>query len=137
MKIIIGCNHAGAEPRHTLLASVLQEHTIVDMGTDSSSPADHPDSRRVATATDDNAFGTPIWRGGTGMAMATGKVKGIRAARCGEPYSAGLSRRYNDANVLCLGARVIGSGTAEQIAARWLSTPFDGGRHTRRLGRIE
>jgi ribose 5-phosphate isomerase B len=69
--------------------------------------------------------------------MAAGKVKGIRAARCTEPYSAELSRRHNDANVLCLGARIVGSEMAKKIVDTWLSTPFEGGRHTRRVEKIE
>jgi ribose 5-phosphate isomerase B len=71
------------------------------------------------------------------MAMAAGKTKGIRAAACTEPYSAKLSRRHNDANILCLGARVIGTGMAEDIVGKWFSTPFEGGRHARRINKIE
>ncbi len=140
MKIIIGCDHAGVELKHTLLASALQTHMVIDVGTDSSASVDYPDiAHKVAqaVAAGDAERGILICGTGIGMAMAAGKVKGIRAARCGEPYSAELSRRHNDANVLCLGARVTGSGMAEQIVARWLSTPFDGGRHARRVGKIE
>jgi ribose 5-phosphate isomerase B len=74
---------------------------------------------------------------GIGMAMAAGRFSGIRAATCSDIYSAEMSRRHNDANILCLGARVVGVGVAEGIARVWLSTPFDGGRHKNRVSKIE
>ena len=140
MKIAIGCDHAGVDLKRALLNSVLKEHEVVDMGTNSKESVDYPDiAQKVAhaVARGDVKWGILICGTGIGMAMAAGKVKGIRAARCSEPYSAEMSRRHNDANVLCFGARVIGSGIAEKIVEKWLSTPFEGGRHARRVGKIE
>ncbi len=140
MKIAIGCDHAGFELKSALLASVLKAYDVVDMGTDSAQSVDYPDIAKPvaqAVASGEVDYGILICGTGIGMSMAAGKVKGVRAARCSEPYSAEMSRRHNDANVLCFGARVIGIGMAEMIVEKWLSTPFDGGRHARRVGKIE
>ncbi len=140
MKIAIGCDHAGIELKRGLLNSVLKGYEIIDMGTDSTDSVDYPDiAHKVAYAVVSSEVerGILICGTGTGMAMAAGKTKGIRAAACTEPYSAELSRRHNDANILCLGARVIGTGMAEKIVEKWFSTPFEGGRHARRINKIE
>ncbi|TSA51720.1 ribose 5-phosphate isomerase B [archaeon] len=140
MRIAIGCDHTGVDLKRALLDSVLREHDVVDMGTDSKESVDYPDIAKLvahAVVRGEAERGILICGTGIGMAMAAGKVKGIRAARCSEPYSAEMSRRHNDANVLCFGARVIGSGMAEKIVEKWLSTPFDGGRHVRRVEKIE
>jgi ribose 5-phosphate isomerase B len=71
------------------------------------------------------------------MAMAAGRHRGMRAATCSDPYVAEMSRRHNDANVLCLGARVVGCGMAESIVRTWLGADFDGGRHARRVEKVE
>jgi ribose 5-phosphate isomerase B len=140
MKVAIGCDHAGIELKRGLLNSVLKEYEITDMGTDSTDSVDYPDiAHKVAAvvASGEIERGILICGTGIGMAMAAGKTKGIRAAACTEPYSAKLSRRHNDANILCLGARVIGTGMAEDIVGKWFSTPFEGGRHARRINKIE
>ena len=125
MKIAIGCDHAGVDLKHTLLDSVLKEHEVTDVGTNSKESVDYPDIAKLvshAVACGEVERGILICGTGIGMAMAAGKVKGIRAARCSEPYSAEMSRRHNNANVLCFGARVIGGGMAEKIVEKWLST---------------
>ena len=140
MKIAIGCDHAGVDLKHALLDSVLKKHEVIDMGTNSKESVDYPDIAKPvahAVASGEVERGILICGTGIGMAMAAGKVKGIRAARCSEPYSAEMSRKHNDANVLCFGARVVGSGLAEAIVEKWLTTSFDGGRHARRVGKIE
>jgi len=140
MRIAIGCDHTGVDLKRALLDSVLREHDVVDMGTNSTQSVDYPDIAKLvahAVVRGEAERGILICGTGIGMAMVAGKVKGIRAARCSEPYSAEMSRRHNDANVLCFGARVIGSGMAEKIVEKWLSTPFDGGRHVRRVEKIE
>jgi len=140
MKVAIGCDHAGIELKRGLLNSILKEYEIIDMGTDSTDSVDYPDiAHKVAyaVASSEVERGILICGTGTGMAMAAGKTKGIRAAACTEPYLAELSRRHNDANILCLGARVIGTGMAEKIVEKWFSTPFEGGRHARRINKIE
>jgi len=140
MKVAIGCDHAGVGLKRRLLDSVLKGYEVIDMGTDSTDSVDYPDiAHKVADAVASGKAeqGILICGTGIGMAMAAGKTKGIRAADCTEPYSAELSRRHNDANFLCLGARVIGTGMAEKIVEKWFLTPFDGGRHARRIGKIE
>jgi ribose 5-phosphate isomerase B len=140
MRIAIGCDHAGLAMKRTLIEQTLAAHNVIDMGTDSTESVDYPDiAHKVAhaVAAEEVERGILICGTGIGMAMAAGKVKGIRAARCTEPYSAELSRRHNDANVLCLGARIVGSEMAKKIVDTWLSTPFEGGRHTRRVEKIE
>ena len=139
MKIAIGCDHTGVAMKRALLESVLSDHTVLDVGTDSEKPVDYPDfakkvARAVASGEADK--GILICGTGIGMAMAAGKVPGIRAASCTEPYSAELSRRHNDANILCLGARVSGTGMAKKITETWLGCPFDGGRHIPRVEKI-
>ncbi len=74
---------------------------------------------------------------GIGMAMAAGKFSGVRAATCNDPYVAEMSRRHNDANILCLGSRVVGAGMARTIVKKWLTTEFDKGRHQRRVDKID
>jgi ribose 5-phosphate isomerase B len=139
MKIAIGSDHHGVALKRSLLSSVLACHDVADLGTHSEDPVDYPDvARQVAEAV---ARGT-VERGilicgtGIGMAMAAGRVAGVRAARCTEPYSAEMSRRHNDANVLCLGAEVVGTWMAERIITAWLEIPFEGGRHARRVAKI-
>ena len=140
MRIAIGCDHAGVHTKQALLASVLNGHSVADLGTDSEEPTDYPDiARRVAemVASGKTERGILICATGIGMAMAAGKTRGIRAATCTEPYSAEMSRRHNDANILCLGGRVTGIGMAKRIVETWLAAPFDAGRHARRVGKIE
>ncbi len=140
MKIAIGCDHAGVSLKKHLLSSVLENYDVIDMGSDSTESVDYPDiAKKVAQAVGQQEVdrGILICGTGIGMSMAAGKVNGVRAARCSEPYSAEMSRRHNDANVLCLGARVIGVGIAQQVVKQWLNTPFDGGRHSRRINKIE
>jgi ribose 5-phosphate isomerase B len=140
VRVAIGCDHVGVPLKRLLIASVLSTHDVLDMGTHTEESVDYPDiARAVATEVAAGAVerGILICGTGIGMAMAAGKVPGIRAATCGDTFSAEMSRRHNQANVLCLGARAIGSGLAKRIAMTWLSTGFDGGRHERRVGKIE
>ena len=140
MKVVIGCDHAGLAMKDALIDRVLTDYEIIDLGTDSPTPVDYPDiARKVADAvvTGRAEQGILICGTGIGMAMVAGKVSGIRAATCTDPYSAELSRSHNNANILCLGARIVGLGLAEKIVATWLSTPFARGRHTRRIEKIE
>lgn len=140
MKVVIGCDHAGLAMKDALIDRVLTDYEIIDLGTDSPTPVDYPDiARKVADAvvTGRAEQGILICGTGIGMAMAAGKVSGIRAATCTDPYSAELSRSHNNANILCLGARIVGLGLAEKIVETWLSTPFARGRHTRRIEKIE
>lgn len=140
MRIAIGCDHAGVELKRLLISSVLSVHNVIDVGIDCMELVDYPDvAKQVAdkVITLDADRGILICGTGIGMAMAAGRFSGIRAATCSDIYSAEMSRRHNDANILCLGARVVGAGVAEGIARMWLSTPFDGGRHKDRVSKIE
>jgi ribose 5-phosphate isomerase B len=140
MRIAIGCDHAGVELKRLLISSVLSAHNVIDVGIDCMELVDYPDvAKQVAdkVITLDADRGILICGTGIGMAMAAGRFSGIRAATCSDIYSAEMSRRHNDANILCLGARVVGAGVAEGIARMWLSTPFDGGRHKDRVSKIE
>jgi ribose 5-phosphate isomerase B len=139
VRIAIGCDHTGPQMKRALIESTLSEHEILDVGTDSTDPVDYPDiAQEVArlVAEGEAERGLLICGTGLGMAMAAGKRPGIRAARCTDPYSAELSRRHNDANILCLGARITGHDMARKIVETWLDAPFEGGRHARRVGKI-
>lgn len=140
MRIAIGCDHAGLTMKRVLLKSVLSDYTVVDFGTDFEEPIDYPDiAQQVASkvASGEVERGILICGTGIGMAIAAGKTKGVRAATCTEPFSAEMSRRHNDANILCLGGRVTGHAMAQKIVEVWFSTPFEAGRHTRRVQKIE
>jgi len=115
-------------------------HEVVDFGAHQEDPADdYPDfglpaARAVASGACER--GILCCGSGLGMMLTANKVRGIRAVVCHEPYSARLSRAHNDANVLCLGGRIVGIGLAQEVVRVWLETPFEGGRHARRVGKI-
>lgn len=139
MKIALGADHNGLALKEALLAGVLQGHTVRDFGVFTPESVDYPDvAFSVAQAVASGEFdrGILICGTGIGMAIAANKVRGIRAAACSDVYSAKMSRRDNDANILCCGGRVVGSGLATEIVAAWLNESFEGGRHQRRLEKI-
>lgn len=114
--------------------------TVKNLGTDTSDSVDYPVyARKVANAVKDDpgSLGVLICGTGIGMSLAANKVKGIRAAAVSEVYSAIMTRKHNDANVICFGARVIGIETAKMIVEGFLTTPFEGGRHQRRVDMLE
>ena len=137
MRVSLGCDHAGFALKR-VVAAALQEggHEVLDEGTDSPDSCDWPDfGARVAArvAAGEAERGIALCGTGIGMSMAANKVPGVRAALCNDLYTARFSRLHNDANVLAMGARVIGPGLAEEIVRIWMETPFAGGRHARRL----
>ncbi len=140
MLIAIGCDHAGVALKKALSESVLAEYPLMDLGTDETTPADYP---RVAfavakkVAAGEAQMGILICGTGIGMAMAASRVRGIRAATCAEAYMARMARAHNNANVLCLGARVVGTGLAEDIVHAFLHTQFARGRHADRLALMD
>jgi len=139
MTIAIGCDHNGLALKEVLLKDVLREHRVRDFGVFTQEPVDYPDiavAVAQAVASGEYERGILICGTGIGMAMAANKVKGIRAAACSDVYSAKMSRRDNDANILCFGGRVIGPGLASEIVTVWLNEPFAGGRHQRRVEKI-
>ena len=140
MRIALGADHAGVALK-ARVRRLLDERRLAceDLGPDGDEPVDYPDyalrvARRVAAGACDR--GILICGSGIGMAMAANKVRGIRAAPVTTPEAAGLARRHNDANVLALGARTLAVDAALRIVDAFLATPFDGGRHQRRVDKI-
>ncbi len=140
MKIAVGADHAGFSMKEELKSFLESEgHELIDVGTFSEESVDYPDmARQVAELVKDGKVerGILICGTGIGMAMAANKVAGVRAASCTDLLSARLSRAHNDANILTLAARVIAPYHAREILKVWLTTPFDGGRHERRVDKI-
>ena len=140
MKIAIGADHAGFALKQYLVATLTRlGHDLDDLGTHSSDPVDYPEicasvARAVVAGRADR--GIVIGGSGQGEQIAANKIPGTRAALCNDLYTARMSREHNDANVLALGARIVGCGLAEEIVLLWLSAPFAGGRHQRRVDQI-
>ncbi|MGM0651186.1 MAG: ribose 5-phosphate isomerase B [Bacillota bacterium] len=141
MKVALGSDHAGFSLKENI-AEYLRSinRSYLDCGVSSEDSVDYPDIAVTvvdAVNSGECEYGILICGTGIGMSIAANKHKGIRAALCGEPYSAKCARKHNDANVLTMGSRVIGSGLAAEIVKTFLSESFDGGRHRRRLDKIE
>ncbi len=140
MKIALGCDHRGVVAVQSLVSHLTADgHDIEVIGDLTGSVCDYPDSAyAVATIVSDGAAerGILICGTGIGMCIAANKVKGIRAALALDELSAQLSRSHNDANVLCLSADLIGQILVRRIVDTWVRTPFEGGRHERRLAKI-
>jgi ribose 5-phosphate isomerase B len=140
MRIAIGSDHAGFELKVHLVDTVADlGHDPVDKGTDSTESVDYPPiiaevARAVAGGEADR--GVVLGGSGQGEQITANKVRGVRAALCNDLYTAKMSRSHNDANVLAMGARVVGAGLADEIVKVWLFTPFEGGRHARRVQQI-
>jgi ribose 5-phosphate isomerase B len=140
VRVAIGGDHAGY-PLKVVLSGFLREegHDVLDLGTDSEEAVDYPDvCAAVGRAVVEGRADRGIVLGGSGQGeqIAANKVAGVRAALCNDLHLAELSRRHNDANVLALGGRIVAPALAEEIVRRWLATPFDGGRHARRVEQI-
>ncbi len=140
MRIAIASDHGGYELKKEIIKLIEQKNVdYTDFGTYSAESVDYPDiAIQCAQAVAEGQFtrGIIICGTGIGVCIAANKVKGIRAALCHDIYSARMSRKHNDANVLTLGGRVIGSGLAAAIVEEWLDCEFDGGRHERRIKKI-
>ena len=137
MKIAIGCDHTGIALKEAL-KTYLDSRMIPyeDFGTFTEESTDYPRiAEKVCKAILSGGFdrGILICGTGVGMSIAANKFNGIRAVVCSEPYSAILARRHNNANVLCMGARVVAGGLATLICEGWLNAAFEGGRHQRRI----
>lgn len=141
MKIGLASDHAAIELRAHLMRWLEDRgHTVVESGPVTGESVDYPDiARPVAEQVASGALDRAVLLCGTGqgVGMAANKVKGVRAGIVADPYSAAMTMAHNDARVLCMGARVIGFGLAEACLEAWLNTTFEGGRHARRVGRIE
>jgi ribose 5-phosphate isomerase B len=140
MRIATGSDHAGLGLKAGLVEFLEgQGHTVTDLGTHDGSSCDYPDfAAKVAEAVAGGQaeFGLLLCGTGVGMAMAANKVAGIRAAVVSDPFSARATRCHNDANILCMGERVVGQGLAREILAAWLDAEYEGGRHQRRIDKI-
>jgi ribose 5-phosphate isomerase B len=137
--VAIGADHGGFAMKEMLKGELQAKYTIIDCGTNSTESVDYPD---FALAVAEQVATGRAWRGimidgaGIGSCMVANKVPGVRAALCYDYASAVNSREHNDANVLTLGAGLIGNALAKQIAETWLKTPFGGGRHGKRVDKI-
>lgn len=141
MRIAIASDHGGYHLKAELVALLTKlGHLCDDLGTHSADAVDYPDyARSVAQGVAEGAYdrGILVCGTGQGMAITANKVKGVRAAVCQDTYSARMSREHNDANILCLGGRVLGGGLAADVVRAWLEAGFsDEQRHRRRLGKI-
>ncbi len=140
MAIALACDHSALEMKQ-LVKTVLDEMGLAyrDFGTDTAESCDYPvfaarAAKAVASGECDR--GIVICGTGIGVSITANKIKGVRCALCSEPYSAKLTRLHNDSNMLAFGARVIGPELARMIVETWLTTPFEGGRHQRRVDLI-
>jgi ribose 5-phosphate isomerase B len=138
--IAIGSDHAGFELKsHLIGVLTVAGHEVVDLGTHSTATVDYPPiCAEVGRTVRDGGAQVGIVVGGSGQGeqLAANKVHGVRAALCNDLYTARYARAHNDANVLSMGARIVGTGLAEEILTTFLVTPFDGGRHLRRVEQI-
>ena len=140
MRVYIGSDHAGYRLKEALKEALKSMGvSLVDVGCYSESPVDYPDiAFRVASAVSRGEAdrGILICGTGIGMSIAANKFRGVRAAVCWSVETARLSRLHNDANILCLGGRILEWGLAARIVEVWLKTGFEGGRHLRRVEKI-
>lgn len=140
MRISLGSDHAGFDLKHHLIAFLQdQGHEIIDCGTSSTESVDYPEyCANAARAVVEGRADLGIVMGGSGQGeqLAANKVTGVRAALCNDLYLARMARSHNDANVLSIGGRVVGTGLAEEIVTTFLTTEFEGGRHQRRVDQV-
>jgi ribose 5-phosphate isomerase B len=141
MRIAVGSDHRGYLAKQRIISALQKwQHEVQDMGTNGEDSVDYPDfALRVAHAVSsgDADRGILICGTGIGMCIAANKVPGIRAAPCHDSITAEMSRRHNDANVLCLSADLLGEELVDRMLRIWLTTEFEGGRHARRVAKIK
>ena len=141
LRIAIGSDHGGYEYKEQIVSHLKEKgYECVDVGTYSTDSCDYPVIARTVTTkitTGEADRGILICGTGIGMSIVANKVTGIRAALCGDTFSARASRAHNNSNVLCLGERVIGINLAMDIVDIWLESKFEGGRHQRRVDMME
>ena len=141
MKIAIGCDHGGYALKLAVKKHLEEKgYEVVDYGCHSTESVDYPvygEKVGRAVAGGECDLGVLICGTGIGISLAANRVKGVRAAVCSEPYSAEMTRRHNNANIIAFGARVVGEGTAMTIVDAFLGAQFEGGRHARRVDMLE
>jgi ribose 5-phosphate isomerase B len=136
IKIGFGCDHGGINLKNKLIEVLKNDYEFIDYGTYTNESTDYPiHAKKVADAVVNGEVdkGIICCGSGVGVSIAANKVKGIRAVVCSDTTSAKYSRLHNDANILCMGERIVGALLAEDIAKVWLETDFEGGRHQRRV----
>ena len=140
MKISLGCDHGAFTLKEHIKDYLTQKgHEVVDCGTYSADSCDYPVFAQAAAqkvTSGECERGIVMCTTGIGISISANKVKGVRCALCSEPYSAEMTRRHNDANMLAMGAGLIGQNMADRIVDTFLSTEFEGGRHQRRVDRM-
>ncbi len=140
MKIAVGCDHGGLEHKNAIAEHLKSEgFEVEDFGIYENKSVDYPEiALKVANSikNGENELGILVCGTGIGMSLAANKVNGIRAAACSEHFSAKYTRLHNNSNILCLGGRVIGIGTALELCDIFVNTEFEGGRHQRRIDMI-
>jgi len=140
MRVAVGSDHRGVEVKAKLVELLARlGHAVEDVGTSTAESCDYPDlaakvARRISVGLADR--GILICGTGLGMCIAANKFPGVRAAPCHDDLTAELSRRHNDLNVLCLSADMLGERLIDRMVEIWLNTPFEGGRHARRVEKI-
>ena len=141
IRVAIGCDHGGFDLKQKVIDYLkARDIEFEDFGIYIKEASDYPDiAKKVSAAVAGGRFERAILICGTGIGMSivANKTKGIRAALCGDTYSARVSRAHNNANILCIGARVVGEYLALDIVDTWLKTNFEGGRHKKRIDMIE
>ena len=141
MKIVVGSDHAAYELKEAIKEKLTAEgHDVIDVGCDSTESVDYPKyghavGRTVASGEAER--GIAVCGSGIGISIACNKVPGIRAALCTSVEMAEMCRRHNNANVVCMGARMISQELAFDIIDKWMTTDFEGGKHLRRINEIE
>jgi ribose 5-phosphate isomerase B len=140
MRIAVGSDHRGYMIRSKVIGLLERlGHEVVDVGTNSGEPVDYPDIAAVVAgkvSRGEVERGILVCGSGLGMCIAANKFAGVRAAPCHDDLTAEMSRRHNDLNVLCLSADLLGERLIDRMVELWLSTPFEGGRHARRIEQI-
>ena len=141
MKIIVGCDHGGFDLKERILEHLRGlTHEVEDIGTFNRESVDYPAIAikvAQAVASGEANRGILVCGSGIGMCMTANRVAGVRAVQASDSYEAKMSRRHNDSNVLCLGGRLIGPDLAAEVLDIWLTEPFEGGRHQRRIDLID
>ena len=139
MRIAIGSDHAGFSLKEEI-KKILTDYEVIDVGTNSSESVDYPDfAKKVGELVREKEvdFGILICGTGIGMSITANKIKGVYAALAYNVLTASLARRHNNANVLCIGGRMVGTELAKEMVKTFLTTDFEGGRHERRLNKIK
>ncbi len=141
MRIAIGCDHRGFQLKHVLMQHLaVAGHVVQDFGCLGEAPVDYTDVAiplSLAVAGDEADLGILICSNGVGMTVCANKVRGIRAALCHDTFASRRARQHTNANVLCLGAWCIGEGVARDVLDAFLAAEFEGGRHSRRLAKLQ